>query len=117
MWVNPKYARPEEPRPAPPEPSGRVLATFERPGRGRGPDAELRVTLENWQGNDYFGVRVWSRGADGPWYPTRRGCSIRLSEAEDLADVLGQAVAQLRADEAKASRRSAAGPARHHQRP
>lgn len=89
MWRNPKYPAPE-PTP-PPEPSGELLISFPRPGRGRGPDAELRVSLDEFQGHPFVSVRLWNRGPDGSWYPTKKGCSVRLAEAEDLADVLAKA--------------------------
>ncbi len=91
---HPDYGRTQNQPPTQPapEPSGRHLATFERKGRGRAPDTELRVVLDEYQGHPYISLRVWSRGQDGLWFPTRKGCSVRLGEAEDLADALGDAV-------------------------
>ncbi len=91
MWVNPKVAQTEQPARSAPEPSGRPLATFPRPGRGRAADAELRVTLDAFEGHQYVSVRLWERGSNG-FYPSRKGCSIRLGEAEDMAAALLEAV-------------------------
>lgn len=90
MWRNPNLP-PELARPAP-ERSGRQLATFERPGMGRGPDCELRVDFDAFQGHPFVSLRLWSRGNDGQWYPTRKGLSVRLKEADDLAAALREAV-------------------------
>ena len=86
MWRNPNHPQPESP--APPGPSGRLLANFERPGRGRGPETELRVDLDEYEGHAYVSLRVWTRGPDDGWYPTRKGCSVRLSEADEVAAAL-----------------------------
>ena len=86
MWRNPNHTQPETS--SPPEPSGRLIAASERPGRGRGPDTELRTTLDAYQGHPYLSLRVWSRGADGQWFPTRKGVSVRLGEVEDVAAAL-----------------------------
>jgi len=60
--------------------TGQRLATFARPGYGKKPAQELRVTADNFNGNDYLGARVWERGHDGRWYPSRQGISIRRGE-------------------------------------
>jgi hypothetical protein len=72
-------------RPGPPAEEGRRLATFPR-NRG---DEELRVTLSAYNGHDYIALRVWARGQDGEFWPVRgKGCSVRLSEAGELARAL-----------------------------
>lgn len=92
MYVNPKYADRYQSQQAvatPPEETGRRLATIERPGR---PDerSELRVTLAEFKGNLYLGVRVWQESRDGSgfWPVKGKGVSIRLSEAMAVADAL-----------------------------
>ncbi len=99
MWRNPNHPQPVT---QPPEPSGQLLAAFERPGRGRGPDAELRVVLDTYQGHEYISLRVWTKSSDGGWYPSKKGVSVRLGEAENLAEVLAEAVrlANFAADQA-----------------
>jgi len=67
-------------RPQAPQETGRRLATFARPGYGKKPAQELRVTVDNFNGNDYLGARVWERGQGGHWYPTANGISIRRGE-------------------------------------
>jgi hypothetical protein len=63
---------------------GRRLATFPRD-----PTTELRVTLAEYQGHPYISLRVWERGRDGRWWPVKgKGCSVRIAEAEGLADAL-----------------------------
>ena len=92
MWRNPNHPAPAPPTPA--EPSGQQIAAFQRPGRGNDPDAELRVDLTEYMGNPFISLRVWTKGNDGQWYPSRKGVSVRLGEAEELAEALGQAVRQ-----------------------
>lgn len=109
MYVSPKhpdYQRLTAPREAapPPEPPGRLLATFPRPGRGRGPDSELRVVLDEFRGHAYVSVRLWTRSAEGSWFLTKTGCSIRLSECEDFAAVLEKATRLANAPPAKLNR-------------
>ena len=55
----------------------------------RGQDAELRVTLDEYRGSPYLGLRVWERGEDGQLHPAaRKGCSVRLHEAGRVARAL-----------------------------
>lgn len=85
MWRNPNYPAPEAP--APPEERGRRLATLPR-----GKAEELRVTLDSFEGKPYLGLRVWSQGADGSWWPLKgKGLSIRVRELADVAAALHQA--------------------------
>jgi hypothetical protein len=60
MYVSPNHPNPPKPYvpSAPPEETGRRLATFPR-----GPDAELRVSLDTYKGSDFVSVRVWERGS------------------------------------------------------
>ncbi len=60
---------------APPEDDGLRLATFRRHGA-----EELRVSLNEFEGSRYVGLRVWFRDDDGAWWPTRKGLSIRFRE-------------------------------------
>src|SRR4051812_41572983 len=96
MWTHPRYREltGREPpglvaaRAAVPAPSGEPLAAFPRKGP-RGGELELRVSLDRFEGHDYIAVRVWQRDRDGAWWPVKgRGCSIRLSEAEGVAQAL-----------------------------
>jgi hypothetical protein len=71
------------PRPhaaAPPEERGERLATFPR-----GPGQEVRVTLDQYEGHAYVGVRLWQNG-----WPTPKGLSIRIHELDELAEVLAR---------------------------
>jgi hypothetical protein len=84
MWTRPGYNPPD--RQSPPQEQGERLATFPR-----GPDAELRCTLAEYQGNPYIALRVWERDTRGAWFPVRgKGCSVRIAEASELAEVLAR---------------------------
>lgn len=75
----------------PPEPTGEVIARFARPGSRGKPDAELRLTLDTYLGRPYLGLRLWEADRNGSWWPTKKGCSVRLNEAAGLADALAEA--------------------------
>ena len=80
--LQPSAPQPGSCQPAPPE--SRRLATFPR-----GEAEELRLELTAYEGRPFVSMRVWSRGTDGEWHPTRRGISIRLHELDQVARVLG----------------------------
>lgn len=83
MWLRPGYT-PETP--APPREHGEKLATF-----ARGPDAEMRVSLAEFEGRPYVSLRLWERDRGGGWWPVKgKGCSIRISEAPELSAVLAR---------------------------
>lgn len=67
----------------PPEPRGRILLECER-----GTDTLLRVSLDEWEGKPFVSLRVWERSRDGAFWPTKRGCSVRLSEIAALVGTL-----------------------------
>ena len=97
MYLSPRhpdYGKPQpvEPPRRAPEPSGQILATFSRPGGRFGPPTELRCSLDEYEGHEFINLRVWTSGPDGNWYPTRKGVSIKLREAADLAAALTEAV-------------------------
>lgn len=84
MWINPKY-RDQVEQPKPPAENGRRLATFVR-GNG----VELRVNFSTYQDKPFLSLRVWERDQQsGEWWPCKgKGCSIRISEAGELAEAL-----------------------------
>jgi Transcriptional Coactivator p15 (PC4) len=84
MWVSPNHPNPPRQHQAePPQDSGERLAVYPR-----GKDQEMRISLSEYNGNPYVSMRLWERGRDGAWWPTRKGCSIRLGECADVAAVL-----------------------------
>jgi hypothetical protein len=83
MWLKPSYT-PD--RPSPPAETGERLATFDR-GEGQ----ELRVTLAEFNGHPFISLRVWEKGRDGRMWPQKaKGCSIRMGEISELAEVLSR---------------------------
>lgn len=85
MWRNPKsYADEGAATQAPPEPTGELLAAVLRPGSRGEADADLRIKLDEYEGRPFLGMRLWeARG--GVYSPTRKGVTIRLSEAAEVA--------------------------------
>jgi hypothetical protein len=81
MWRNPKYPAPEAP--AAPAEQGQRLGTFPR-----GEGVELRVNMAEFSGRPYLSLRVWERNDMGQWWPTKKGVSVRLTEASELARVI-----------------------------
>jgi hypothetical protein len=81
---------------APPEPTGELIATLQRPGYRDRPDAELRVTADEVEGHPFIGIRLWERSYDGSsWMPTRKGCSVRLGEAAIVSAAILEALDRL----------------------
>lgn len=93
MWRNPKYAAQAAPEPtAPPEPSGQELASFPRKGPD-GAEQSLRIALEEYQGRPYISIRVWQKDRrTQQWWPTKRGTSLRISEAEGAIEAIEAAL-------------------------
>ena len=96
MYISPNHpdraklaARPEPQ--SPPAPTGRPLASIPRPGGRFGPATELRLVLDRYEGHPYISARVWTRGPDGEFYPSRKGVSIKLREAHQVAAALIEA--------------------------
>src|SRR5690349_2331793 len=76
---------------APPEPTGELLATF--PRMRDGVEQELRVYLDEYRGHPYLSIRVWELGRGGYWPLAGKGVSIRLAEAQGVAEALLEALA------------------------
>lgn len=74
-------------RPAPIE-QGERLATS-----ARSESEELRITLGEYNGRPFLSIRVWSRGTDGQWWPTKdKGIAIRRHEMATLAEGVAAAL-------------------------
>lgn len=56
----------------------------------RSDGTELHLDLCEFNGHPYVNVRVFFRGEDGAWYPTRKGVSLRLRELGRVAATLGE---------------------------
>jgi hypothetical protein len=74
---------PARPSTAPPREPDEVLWASQR-------DAEYRIRLARryHDGRPFLDLRVERRDRSGRWFPTPRGCAIRLSEVEGLAAAL-----------------------------
>ncbi len=121
MWTNPRYREltgrepPGRATAEAPEPSGETLATFPRKGPD-GAQQELRVVLDEYQGHGYIAVRLWQADQAGAFWPLKgKGVSIRLSEAEGVADALREALAHVERPPHREPTREA--PPRRRQRP
>lgn len=116
MWRNPNHgaSQTEAPRPSAPAETGRRLATMPRSTRG-GPEQELRVSLDEYQGHPYISIRLWQQdGRSGAWWPLKdKGISVRLREADDVAEAIKLAVRLADGPApAVAPKRESAGPRR-----
>jgi hypothetical protein len=84
MYIKPGYTPPATS--PPPVDAGRRLLTLPRH------DGELRISISQYQGNDYLSIRVWEPGAYDPGlYPTKKGVSIRISEIDHVLSALEHA--------------------------
>ena len=80
-----------------PRPARRPPATSWPASSDGGPNGEpqrLRMSLENYEGHDYISVRLWQEDhARRGWWPlSGKGISIRLREAEGVAEALRRAL-------------------------
>jgi hypothetical protein len=70
----------------------------ERPGQlvravRRADGEELRIELTSYQGHPFISVQLWAfNRIDKVWLPTRKGCSVRLREAREVARGLIEAL-------------------------
>lgn len=97
-------------RPQAPAETGQRLASLPRPNNF-GQAEELRVSLDSYEGHPYISVRLWTQDrTSGEWWPTRKGCSIRMGEAAEVAKAL-QAATRLvdRPEKSRSERQTAAG--------
>jgi hypothetical protein len=54
---------------------------------------EFRVALDEYNGSQFLNLRLFGQGQDGRMFPVPgKGCSVRLSEAEDVARALLEGV-------------------------
>jgi hypothetical protein len=84
MYIKPGYTPPGTS--PPPVDAGKRLLTLPRH------DGELRISISQYQGNDYLSLRVWEPGAYDPGlYPTKKGVSIRISEIDHVISALEHA--------------------------
>jgi hypothetical protein len=73
------------PRHEAPPAEPRRLATFPR---GTDGSEELRIELAEFKGKEFVNVRIWFRGEDGKFYPTKRGVSLKLRELPEIVSAL-----------------------------
>lgn len=84
-----------EQRRAPPKESGRRLATCVRSDY-----EELRVTLQEFQGNAFLNVRLWVADPRGGWFPDRaRGIALRVRELHAIQNAVDAALIVLAGEE------------------
>jgi hypothetical protein len=99
MWINPRrdellgHQQGQAEKPTPPEPTGQVLAAFPRRGEA-GVEQELRVVLDEYRGHRYLAIRLWQRDVrSGGWWPLKgKGVSVRMAEAQGVAEALQEAL-------------------------
>jgi hypothetical protein len=94
MWISPNHPDPPQTASAPIDTSRR-LATF-----SRGNGAELRVSLAWYENRPYVSQRVWTRGDDGQFWPSKgKGATIRVHEIATMIAALKQVEDLIAAEE------------------
>lgn len=84
-WEEIPWAETRPRQTSPPEATGKLLATCVR---GHKKNEELRISLDEYRGHAYVSLRVWERGGKGPFWPSKKGVTIRLSEIETVLAAL-----------------------------
>lgn len=86
----------------PPKPTGTVLVDVpcRRAIERGGPqfDGVLRVTVDEFNGNKYVGVRFWRADSDGSLWPTRLALTLRPRELPAILEALQRAAAELQTE-------------------
>lgn len=75
---------------------GEVIASIARPGYRGAAGGQLRVSLDSFEGHEYISIRLWMVGDDGVARPSKKGTSVRLGEAEAVADAIREAKGKAR---------------------
>ena len=65
------------------------------------PEEEHRVALCEYNGNPYISIRLFWLAEDGNYYPSKKGDSIRLGEAEEVAAAILEGLRIARESEAR----------------
>ncbi|MDR6419893.1 hypothetical protein J2801_002144 [Paraburkholderia phenoliruptrix] len=55
-----------------PEQIGTMIAEIQKNSRER-----LRITVGQYKGHEFVGIRVWFVGTDGQYWPSRSGVTLR----------------------------------------
>src|SRR4051812_46264284 len=88
MWTRPGY-KPD--RPEPPTEKG-----------------ERRISLDEFNGHNFISLRIWEADQSGGMWPTKKGATVRLKEAHDLARTLVEASEKVLKASAPATRQEGA---------
>jgi hypothetical protein len=54
-------------------------------------DEELRIARRSFNGFEYIDLRVWFRGEDGQYRPTKTGVTVKLHEIDHVVAALSKA--------------------------
>jgi hypothetical protein len=82
--------KPGDPRTAPVD-TGERLATLERSD-----SEQVRVSWAEYEGKPFLSIRLWTRGADGQWWPDKtKGITVRVRELATFAEGVAAALEKL----------------------
>ena len=81
-----------DPRPNVEAPRDDGETLLERP---RNETEKFRLTLKTYEGRPFIDARIYFRGTDGGWHPTKKGVSIRVGELAAVVDALQGALERL----------------------
>lgn len=65
---------------------GTLIAEIQKNSRER-----LRITVGQYKGHEYVGIRVWYVGTDGEYRPSKSGVTLRPALLPGLMQALGVA--------------------------
>jgi hypothetical protein len=85
VWVNPKHRehRDANTRASTPVDNGHPIATLPR-----GPAAELRITISEFNGKLSVALRVWEAAHGNGFWPTKKGLNLRANELDAAIEAL-----------------------------
>ncbi|RQS00233.1 hypothetical protein DIE02_27755 [Burkholderia sp. Bp8991] len=69
-----------------PEHPGTLIEEIQKNSRER-----LRITVDQFKGHEYIGIRIWFVGTDGQYRPSRSGVTLKPTLLPQLMQALGRA--------------------------
>jgi len=77
---------PKERTGTPPTMKGVLLGTLAHK------EGEIRLSWDEYEGYHFLSVRLWTKGEDGGFWPSKTGFTVKLRDIPTLADAVSQAL-------------------------
>ncbi len=61
----------------------------------RGETEKLCLSRRSYNGKPFLDLRIYFRGSDGEWHPTRKGTSLRIGELASIAAAIDKGLSRI----------------------